>query len=139
VTVHAAPDVRDIHADPHELELALLNLAINARDAMPAGGTLTVEAANAVAADLPAGPRADRDYVVLRCRDTGTGMAAELTEHIFEPFFTTKPEGQGTGLGLSQVYGFVTQSGGAITVESVPGTGTEFVLWLPAESALATA
>ncbi len=138
VQVDCAPGTRDIHADPHELELALLNLAMNARDAMPAGGMLTVDIADAPANDRPAGLQPDTAYVCIRCRDTGCGMPPEVLDRIFEPFFTTKPEGRGTGLGLSQVYGFVTQSGGAIAVESAPGRGTTFVLWLPAAQADAT-
>jgi two-component system NtrC family sensor kinase len=135
VEAHVADRTPDIVADPHELELAILNLAMNARDALPDGGTFTVEVADGAGADRPAGLREDRDYVLFTCRDTGTGMPPEVAERIFEPFFTTKPEGRGTGLGLAQVYGFVTQSGGTVTVESVVGTGTEFVLWLPAADA----
>jgi len=120
--------------DPSQLENSLLNLCINARDAMlPAGGHLTVETSNKwldtrAAADygLPAG-----QYVSLCVTDTGAGMPAAVIEHIFDPFFTTKPTGQGTGLGLSMVYGFVRQSGGQVRVYSEVGKGTTMCLYLP--------
>jgi signal transduction histidine kinase len=120
-------------ADPHQLETALLNLAINARDAMPNGGRLMISASNArldgaVTAGLPAVESGD--YVRIAVSDTGTGMTPEVREAAFEPFFTTKPIGQGSGLGLSQVYGFVKQSRGHITLESMPGEGTTVALYL---------
>lgn len=127
-------------ADSTQLELALMNLIINARDAMPSGGTITVTASNAQAAadnplDLPAG-----DYVVLAVRDSGSGIPAEIIEQVTEPFFTTKDVGEGTGLGLSMVYGFARQSGGAIDIVSRVGEGTVVEIWLPrAESAAPTA
>lgn len=111
--------------DPSRLEQVVLNLVVNARDAMPAGGRMTIEARpsrDASEGDAPAR---------LRFTDTGEGMPPEILEHVFEPFFTTKPEGKGTGLGLSTVYGVVTQSGGSVTVESVPGHGTTFEVSLP--------
>jgi signal transduction histidine kinase len=125
-----APDVWPVMADASQVQTALLNLAINARDAMPGGGTLRIETRNqhlAVAeADLPAG-----DYAVLSAEDTGTGMSEEVQARLFEPFFTTKDVGKGTGLGLAQVYGFVRQSGGGVRVHSVLGQGTTFTILLP--------
>jgi PAS domain S-box-containing protein len=120
--------------DANHLESALLNLTINARDAMPHGGTLTIETADRV---LTASDIADQtearpgDYVELAVTDTGTGMTADVMERVFEPFFTTKPIGQGTGLGLSQIYGFVQQSGGFVRLESELGRGTTVRLYLP--------
>ncbi len=115
--------------DPVQLEAALLNLAINARDAMPEGGVLTIETDNVEVPDhatIPPGR-----YVRLRVTDTGIGMDPEIAKRAFEPFFTTKEVGHGTGLGLSQVYGFVTQSGGHIEVETRPGEGATFIIHLP--------
>ncbi len=120
-------------ADPHQLETALLNLAINARDAMPSGGRLTIATANVtlslgdVAAfeDVEAG-----DYVRIKVADTGTGMTPEVRHSAFEPFFTTKAVGQGSGLGLSQVYGFVKQSRGHIALDSTLGHGTTVTIYL---------
>ena len=121
--------------DGHQLDNALLNLAINARDAMPGGGQLTITAARV---SLSAGQVAALQlspapgYVVIRIKDSGTGMESKVIQQAFEPFFTTKPAGQGTGLGLSMVYGFVTQSGGQVKIESQPGNGTEISIYLPA-------
>ena len=109
--------------DPNSLEVALINLAVNARDAMPGGGALTLRARNVSAA--PA------DFVEIEVADTGRGIDAEVLPRVFEPFFTTKPNGLGTGLGLSQVYGFATQSGGSVAIESEPGRGTRIALRLP--------
>ncbi|MGM0575046.1 MAG: ATP-binding protein [Myxococcota bacterium] len=120
--------------DATQLESALLNLAINGRDAMPGGGVLTISASERAitAADLaPGDEAAPGDYVVVSVADTGTGIAPEHLERIFEPLFTTKPDGAGTGLGLSMVYGFVRQSGGFIRVDTEPGRGTEIALYLP--------
>ena len=115
--------------DPHQLENALLNLAINARDAMPDGGRLTVGTANAV---LDGSTSAEPgDYVELFVGDTGTGMAPDVIARAFDPFFTTKPIGQGTGLGLSMIYGFVKQSGGHIGIDSELGRGTTVRIFLP--------
>jgi signal transduction histidine kinase/ActR/RegA family two-component response regulator len=130
------PATASIDADVAELELALLNLAINARDAMPQGGELRLEIANA-GADDRVGRREPR--VAITLRDTGQGIAAELLERVFEPFFTTKPVGKGTGLGLSQVYGFCTRAGGTIALESRPGQGTVVRMSFPAASGAAQA
>ena len=117
-----------VAVDPNQLENALLNLAINARDAMPGGGTLTIETGNA---DLgAAGP-----HVMVRVADTGTGIPAEVQSRVFEPFFTTKQAGSGTGLGLSQVYGFVRQSGGRLHLDSQVGQGTAITIHLPRQAA----
>ena len=127
-----------IFADRTQLETAILNLAVNARDAMPDGGTLTVETSNAhlmdVAAGGPGTPTASGDFVVICVRDTGSGMTPEVVAKAFDPFFTTKPVGQGTGLGLSQVYGFVKQSRGHVKIDSEPGRGTMVKLYLPRHS-----
>jgi PAS domain S-box-containing protein len=128
-------------ADPSELENAVLNLAINARDAMPGGGELVIETRNvtvdAAAAATEPGMRAG-DYVRISVTDTGTGMSAETQKRAFEPFFSTK-EGRGTGLGLSTIYGFARQSGGHVTIKSAPGAGTTVSLCLPREAEHATA
>jgi PAS domain S-box-containing protein len=119
-----------IDADAGALELAMLNLAFNARDAMKAGGTLRVSAHNVVLHGEPDGLRGE--HVALKVSDTGEGMSREVLDRVFEPFFTTKSFGEGTGLGLSQVFGFAKQIGGAITVESSPGKGASFTLYLRA-------
>ncbi len=130
--VVSASDVRSVVADVNQLESALLNLAINARDAMPDGGALTVTTS---ACEI--GPGDDTGltpvrYVMLAVTDTGVGMDPEVLSRVFEPFYTTKPLGEGSGLGLSMVYGFVRQSGGAVRIESAPGQGTSVKLILPA-------
>ncbi|TAJ69981.1 MAG: response regulator [Phenylobacterium sp.] len=127
-----ADDLWPVHADAAELENALLNLAVNARDAMPDGGRLTLETANVTApvGDDPGGPEAG-EYVTIRIRDTGVGMEPDVIERAFEPFFTTKEVGRGTGLGLSQVYGFVSQSGGWVTIRSEVGKGSTVAIYLP--------
>jgi len=119
--------------DPHQLETAILNLTINARDAMPNGGTLTLATENCAVGPTVAAGRgaAPGDYVVVSVRDTGIGMPPEIVSRIFEPFFTTKEVGKGTGLGLSQVYGFAKQSGGFVAVESDEGQGTIISIHLP--------
>jgi PAS domain S-box-containing protein len=128
--------------DPNQLESALLNLANNARDAMPEGGALAVETENAVI-DAPRaahyGDLQPGEYVQVTVRDVGTGMAPEVAARAFDPFFTTKPMGQGTGLGLSMVYGFARQSGGQVRIDSVPGRGTAVCLLLPRHVAAAPA
>ena len=128
------PGVRICETDPILLEAAILNLVVNARDAMLDGGTLLVEAAN-ISIDH-ASPQADRgvavgEYVRIAVSDTGHGMAADVAERAFEPFFTTKEAGKGSGLGLSQVYGFVKQSKGHVLIDSVAGKGTAISLYLP--------
>jgi PAS domain S-box-containing protein len=119
-----------IDADAGALELALLNLAFNARDAMSSGGTLKISAHNVVLNGKPEGLRGE--HVILRVSDTGSGMPSEVMERIFEPFFTTKSFGEGTGLGLSQVFGFAKQIGGAVSVDSEMGKGATLTLYLPA-------
>jgi signal transduction histidine kinase len=121
--------------DPSQLNNVLLNLAINARDAMAGGGTLTIRAAN-VGPDGPLPPEVSSGhYVLIEVADTGQGMPPEVLERAFEPFFTTKPTGQGTGLGLSMAYGFVKQSGGEIVLRSEPGKGTSVRIYLPRSEA----
>jgi len=121
------------HADRNQLENAVLNLAVNARDAMSDGGRLTVETANVVLDEPQASGAGLKPggYVVIAIRDTGSGMLSEVIEKAFDPFFTTKQSGAGTGLGLSQVYGFVRQSGGHVAIESEFGKGTMVRIYLP--------
>jgi signal transduction histidine kinase/ActR/RegA family two-component response regulator len=133
IDLHLATDLWSVRADAAQLEQVVVNLALNARDAMPDGGRLAIETANVEipppqARKLDIAPGA---FVELRVRDTGVGIAPDVQGRIFEPFFTTKPKGAGTGLGLSMVYGFVRQSGGAVSVTSMPGRGTTFSLLLP--------
>jgi PAS domain S-box-containing protein len=134
LTLRLDARVGPIKADPSQIDQALMNLAVNARDAMPRGGTITIETRNAdldenyAREHLGARPG---PYVLLQVTDTGVGMDADTQRHIFEPFFTTKPKGKGTGLGLATVYGVVKQSGGYIWVQSQPGRGTRFQIFLP--------
>jgi PAS domain S-box-containing protein len=134
--IETAPDLWAVRADPGQIEQVLLNLAINARDAMVDGGTLTFSTENAVV--IAERPTSDQeytmkpgDYVLLRVRDSGVGMDEETQRKIFEPFFTTKEIGKGTGLGLATAYGIVKQSGGYIKVRTAPGKGAEFLIYLP--------
>ena len=120
--VQLSPDLWHIKADPDQIVQVIINLCVNARDAMPNGGTLTLSTRNF---------NLDQGFVELSVADTGIGIAAELQEKLFEPFFTTKQRGQGTGLGLATVYGIVQQSGGSIRVESQPGHGATFTILLP--------
>ena len=126
------PDLWLALADRTQLEVMILNLAINARDAMPAGGRLTISTGNV--AELPPGVRNElppQDYVTIAVADTGTGMPADVLAKAFEPFFTTKPSGKGTGLGLAQLYGFAKQSGGTARIDSEEGRGTTVSIYLP--------
>ena len=135
IRIEAEKDLWSVRADPGQIEQVLLNLAINSRDAMPDGGTLTFTTENSVVDSNPSGVGMYRmnagDYVLLRVRDTGVGMDEETQRKIFEPFFTTKEVGKGTGLGLATAYGIVKQSGGYVKVRTAPGKGAEFMIYLP--------
>jgi PAS domain S-box-containing protein len=124
IAMLAAPGLPSVLADRSQIEQVILNLSVNARDAMPSGGTLTIET------------RAVDERAALIVTDTGVGMSADTVEHIFEPFFTTKTVGEGTGLGLATVHGIVNQSGGEVLVYSEPGLGTSFKIYLPVSGAL---
>ena len=129
-----APDVASVHIDPSQLANSLLNMAINARDAMPNGGKLLFETSNIVLDEAYAAVNPDITpgrYVLLAVSDTGTGMSHAVQDKVFEPFFTTKEVGKGSGLGMSMVYGFVKQSGGHIKIYSEEGHGTTIKLYLP--------
>ncbi len=133
------PELAPVRFDRSKLEQVIANLVVNARDAMPSGGAITIDAQSVVVApgdDIAAPPG---DYLHLSVTDTGTGMTREVLERAMDPFFTTKPRGKGTGLGLATVYGIVTQAGGAIRFESAPDAGTQAHVYLPALSAQATA
>ncbi|MBW4091990.1 MAG: response regulator [Proteobacteria bacterium] len=134
------PQLWPATADPSQVELVLLNLALNGRDAMRGGGRLTIATGN-VAADADGRPQdlAPGDFIRVSVADTGTGMSEEVLAKAFEPFFTTKDVGEGTGLGLSQVYGIVRQSGGTVTLGSTPGQGTTATIYLPRATAAAEA
>ena len=133
ITVETSDDGSSWHiwADRHELENTILNLAVNARDAMDGRGRLTIQASARTLAANEVGHCLAGDHVAIAVRDTGCGMAPEILERVFEPFFTTKPVGKGTGLGLSQIFAFVRQSGGEIAITSVEGEGTTVTLYLP--------
>jgi CheY-like chemotaxis protein len=140
IEMRLAPPLWPALADRAQVESALLNLAINARDAMPAGGKLTIETDNAhLDEDYAAGNAevAPGDYVALAVTDTGTGMSPEVLAHAFEPFFTTKEVGKGTGLGLSMIYGFAKQSRGHVKIYSEVGHGTTVRLYLPRKTTAA--
>jgi CheY-like chemotaxis protein len=133
LSTRLAPQLGATRADAGQIEQVVMNLAVNARDAMPTGGKLTIETANvdldvAAAARLPG--LAEGPHVLLKVADTGSGMPPEIIARIFEPFFTTKPKGRGTGLGLATVYGIVTQNEGALAVESAVNRGTTFRIYL---------
>jgi signal transduction histidine kinase/CheY-like chemotaxis protein len=140
--VAAAPRLARVHADPGQIEQIILNLAVNARDAMPKGGTLRISTDNAeLNTDFIRRHEGvvEGRYVAVSVTDSGCGMTAEVLEHVFEPFFTTKPVGKGTGLGLATVYGIVKQSSGCVSIDSTVGVGTTVTIYLPvAEGAAQT-
>ena len=133
ITVHVRDEAGDwrLHADRVQLENAILNLAVNARDAMNGRGELTIRTGVAALRARSVGECAGGDYVTIAVTDTGHGMTPDIVERVFEPFFTTKPVGKGTGLGLSQIFGFARQGGGEVGVVSAPGRGTTVTLYLP--------
>jgi signal transduction histidine kinase len=131
VEFNLAAGIWPIEADANQLENALLNLAVNARDAMPQGGVLKVETSNVVDPSIAGITVAEGPYATLSVSDNGTGMTQEVLSHAFEPFYTTKAVGEGSGLGLSQVYGFVKQSDGYIDIDSTPQVGTTVRIYLP--------
>jgi CheY-like chemotaxis protein len=136
VSLKVSPGIEAAHVDIGELELALVNLALNARDAMPDGGELRLTARNACDDETAALPvRPGIGYVLITVGDDGVGIEPEVAAQVFEPFFTTKSPGQGGGLGLSQVHGFCAQAGGSVKLESTPGLGTTVVLILPTHDA----
>jgi len=130
--VHLAPEIRATVIDSARFESALLNLVVNARDAMPEGGRLCIDTGNVELAEREVNGLASGAYVKVTVADTGTGMSPETAERAFEPFYTTKEVGKGTGLGLSQVYGFIKQSGGEVKIRTAPGEGTSISIYLPA-------
>ncbi|MDP3802198.1 PAS domain-containing sensor histidine kinase [Brevundimonas sp.] len=135
VSVRFPPGLRRVHTDPYQLEAALLNLVVNARDAMPSGGTITIMAEPEEPEKLPPGLSGDGDYVRISVQDTGEGMDEETLKRVTEPFFTTKGAGKGTGLGLSMVHGLAEQSGGRFAMVSRKGEGSTAHIWLPVSTA----
>ena len=131
VKTRLLPEVWPVFVDSHQLENAILNLAVNARDAMDGEGTLTISTANVTLAANEVGDVQAGDYLRIAVADTGCGMTAEVRERAFEPFFTTKEVGKGTGLGLSQIFGFAHQSGGEVGIDSIEGEGTTVSIYLP--------
>ena len=131
VKLDLEPQPWPVEVDPNQLENALLNLSVNARDAMPEGGELVISSRNRTDPPVAREQTLAGDYVQLSVRDTGHGMSDEVRDHAFEPFYTTKAVGEGSGLGLSQVYGFVAQSNGFIEIESTPHDGTSVHIYLP--------
>jgi signal transduction histidine kinase len=125
------PDIWPVKVDLAELELAIVNIAVNARDAMPNGGVFTLTARNVKAHDERLTEPQSGDFVAVECNDTGMGIPPTLLSKVFDPFFTTKEVGKGTGLGLSQVYGFAHQAGGWVQAESKVGHGTTITVYLP--------
>ena len=141
LAVHPSAGLPPVHADRSQIEVVLVNLAVNAREAMPGGGTLTIElgVTNLEHEDTSLLPPLSRGrYVTLSVSDTGAGMSPDVVARIFEPFFTTKPQGQGSGLGLATVHGIVTAAGGGLSVQSEPGAGTTFRAFFPAAEELAS-
>ena len=130
--VRLAPEIRATVIDSARFESALLNLVVNARDAMPGGGRIRIETANVELTEREMNGLAPGSYVRVTVTDTGTGMSPETARRAFEPFYTTKEVGKGTGLGLSQVYGFIKQSGGEVSIRTAPGEGTAIAIYLPA-------
>ncbi len=135
IELHLEDSLATVNADPVQMEQIIMNLVVNARDAMPEGGKLTLRTENVTLDEeycrVHPGAKPG-NYLLLAISDTGTGMDSEILEHLFEPFFTTKGAGKGTGLGLAVVYGIVKQHGGYVTCDSEPGTGTMFRIYLPA-------
>jgi signal transduction histidine kinase len=131
VTLDLVPDCWPVSVDPNQLENALLNLSVNARDAMPEGGRITIASRNCLNPRIGGQHHLQGEYVMLSVGDTGLGMTDEVRDRAFEPFFTTKAVGEGSGLGLSQVYGFAQQSNGHVEIESAPGAGATIKIYLP--------
>jgi signal transduction histidine kinase/ActR/RegA family two-component response regulator len=138
IEIDVEPDAWPAYVDPHQLENAIVNLAVNARDAMEGEGSMRIATENVTMAASQVGDIRGGDYVKISVTDTGCGMPPDILEHAFEPFFTTKPVGKGTGLGLSQIFGFAHESGGEVGIESEVGKGTAVSIYLPRTEAAAT-